>query len=304
MQVRSRTAIYAVLLVALQVGSVAADFPKHTGYVNDFSNLLSAHTRARLEVLLRDVEAETSAEIALAIVTSLDGMTVEEYGNRLLHAWGVGKEDLDNGVLVLVAPNEREMRIEVGYGLEPVLPDGLAGDIIRTNFLPHFREDRYEAGIDAGVQRIAQIVRRNHVLTTEERAALEEPLYELPTAIFLGVFVLLGFFLAGAGIASRTVIPLVAGSLFGGVPLLMSLVFNVPLYVLGPLGVAALACGVVVIRKRPDWINVQNTSGSGSHGHWVMGTFSGGSAESRSESSGGSSFGGGSSGGGGASGRW
>ena len=95
--------------------------------------------------MLRDVEQQTTAEIAVVTVPSLDGMTVEEYASRLFKAWGIGKKGRDNGVLVLVAPTEHKMRIEVGYGLEAVLPDGLAGQIVRTECLPRFKEGDYAA---------------------------------------------------------------------------------------------------------------------------------------------------------------
>jgi uncharacterized protein len=140
--------VLALLLVL--PAAVRAEFPKPTGYVNDFAALLDAGARAELEALLRETEQATTAEIAVATVTSLDGLTVEEYANQLFQAWGIGQQANDNGVLVLVAPNEREMRIEVGYGLEPVLPDGLAGEIIRTEFLPQFKSGDYSAGIRQG----------------------------------------------------------------------------------------------------------------------------------------------------------
>ena len=121
--------------------------PKPTGHVNDFAGILDAPTRDALEQRLKDVEAKTSSEIAVATVKSLDGMSVEEYANRLFKEWGVGQAKTDNGVLILVAPNEREMRIEVGYGLEGVLPDGLAGEIRDEQFLPRFRDNDYAGGI-------------------------------------------------------------------------------------------------------------------------------------------------------------
>jgi uncharacterized protein len=288
--------------------------PKYTGYVNDFSSLLSAEMRADLETLLRAVEADTKAEIAVAIVPSLDGMSVEEYANALFKAWGVGKEDLDNGVLVVVAPNEREMRIEVGYGLEPVLPDGLAGEIIRTNFLPHFRNENYPAGISEGVTRVADVVRQNHVLSAEELAALEQSNSDSPplwiVVPFFGLFVGIGFFMSGVGIGSKTGFPLLFGSLFGGMPFVMSLAFGAPAYVLGPLAIAAFTYGFRTGRRKPAWVVAMRNEGKrgvGSRGDWVMGansSGSGSSGSSGSRSSSGSSFGGGSSGGGGASGRW
>ena len=92
-------------------------------------------------------------------MASLEGMTVEEYANRLFAEWGIGQAADDNGVLLLVAPGDRAVRIEVGYGLEPILPDGLAGEIIRTEILPEFRAGNVPRGIGRGLNRISQIVR-------------------------------------------------------------------------------------------------------------------------------------------------
>ncbi len=305
-----------VLLVVLLQTAEFAGFPKPTGYVNDFSNILPATTRGEIEQLLRDIEKETTAEIVVATVPSLAGMTVDEYANRLFNEWGIGKESVNNGVLVLVAPTEREMRIEVGYGLERVLPNALAIEIIRTNFLPRFKENDYPGGIQAGVARVVDVVRRNQVLSAEEREALEASTSQQPpmwlTIPFFGLFVSIGFFMLGAGLGSKTGFPVLFGSFFGGAPFLMSLVFNASAYVLGPLAVAAMAYGYRNGRRHPSWINAMRNTPTGAGGtggtggRWVMG----GSSSSRSSrsgssgSSGGSSFGGGSSGGGGASGRW
>jgi uncharacterized protein len=155
------------------VAVARAGLPQPNGRINDFAGVLDEPTRAELAALSAAVDAETTAEIAVATVTSLSGMSVEDYAVKLFAAWGIGKRDKDNGVLVLVAPMARETRIEVGYGLEPILPDGLAGMIVRDQFLPHFREDNYQEGIVAGVQRIAGIVRRNQPPTEAERRTYE-----------------------------------------------------------------------------------------------------------------------------------
>lgn len=114
--------------VLFAAGALVAqpDFPKPTGRVSDFAGVLDASSQAEIDRLLDDLERTTSSEVAVAVVRSLDGMSVEEYASRLFKAWGIGQAKQDNGVLVLVAPNERDIRIEVGYGLEGVLPDGLA----------------------------------------------------------------------------------------------------------------------------------------------------------------------------------
>lgn len=308
-----------VVLALLVLPALAlADFPTHTGYVNDFTQLLSEAARTELEQLLRETEQQTTAEIAVAIVPSLDGMSVEEYANRLFQEWGVGKEKLDNGVLVLVAPSEREMRIEVGYGLEPVLPDGLAGEIIRTNFLPRFRDDDYEAGIRDGVARVVDVVKRRHVLTAEERAALSNTDNALPEAWivvpFLGLFVAPGFFLVGTGAGSKTLFPILFGALFGGVALAMALAISAVAAgaVLGPVALFMTLFGYRIGRRSPAWLQPMRAGTSATKDRWVMGvgarhasSLHRSSSDSSSDSSSSSdSFGGGSSGGGGASGRW
>ena len=287
------------------------DFPKPTGRVNDFAGVLDASVEAEIDQLLADLERKTSSEVAVAVVRSLDGMSVEEYANRMFKAWGVGQAKQDNGVLVVVAPNEREMRIEVGYGLEGVLPDGLAGEIIREQFTPRFREDDYPGGIRDGIRRVVEVVERHQVLTPEELARFNESSSDdAPAWIiipFLGMFVAIGFFMIGAGLRTRTGFPLLFGGMFGGMPLLISLgiVFTLALFTLFPL---ALGMAIVGYRMGArawmrDAFRPKGKKGSG--GGWTMGGGSSGSGSSSSSSSGSSSsFGGGSSGGGGTSGKW
>jgi len=310
--------LLGVVLLALPVYLHAA-FPKPAGYVNDGAGVLDVKARAELGALLRDVEQQTSAEIALVTVPSLDGMTVEEYANRLFKQWGIGKKGRDNGVLVLVAPTERKVRIEVGYGLEPVLPDGLAGEIMRTAFLPRFKEGDYPRGIRDGLRRITAIVRANHTLTADERQKIDEG--ERPPALpmfaFLALFIAPGFFLFGLGVRIKTFAPTIFGLLFGGIALAMALVpfFDAWPILQVPLAIAMVRWGykkgasldwIVPFRRPP-------TNGGPLHG-WVAGGYptsargssgsgsSGGDSSSSSSSSG--DFGGGSSGGGGASGSW
>jgi len=297
---------FAAFALLLTVNASAQTLPKPSGYVNDLANLLDEAARTRLTERLRDVEATTSSEIAVATVPSLDGMSVEEYANRLFKEWGVGQEKADNGVLILVAPNEREMRIEVGYGLEGVLPDGLAGEIRDEQFLPRFRDDDYAGGITDGVNRIADIVEKNQVLTAEELARFNGSSSDAPAWVlvpFLGIFVATGSFMVGLGLRTKAAFPILFGSFFSGLPMVMGLLvkFTVTLFTLAPFWVAMAAWGYR-LGGRAKWRDsFRSGTGSGGSG-WVMGGGSGGS--SSGGSSGGGSFGGGSSGGGGASGRW
>jgi uncharacterized protein len=306
--VQTPRVLAATLIVGILSQGLLASFPASAGRVNDFAGVLDTTTKTQIETIIREAERITSAQMAVATVSSLEGMSVEEYANRLFHEWGIGKKALDNGVLVLVAPNERKVRIEVGYGLEPLLPDGLAGEIIRTEILPRFRENDYAGGTLAAITRIAGIVQRGHVLTSDERRQYEQresssdqpPMFLMIP--FFGLFVSIGAFLVGAGVKSKTIFPLLFGGFFGGFPLMMSMFFNAPPLILASI---ALLMGVLGYRKsNPEtWRKALASSTGSSAGGWTMGDSTSSSSDSSSSDSG-SDFGGGDSGGGGASGSW
>ena len=153
MRVRS---LHATILLALLLLLSAAAYPEPVGYVNDFAGILSVRQRESLEARLRAYERETSVEVAVAIVTSLEGKTVEDYARGLFRAWGIGKADKNNGVLVLVAPNERRVRIQTGYGLETQLTSSEAQAITRTAMVPRFRENDYAGGTIAGAEAVIE----------------------------------------------------------------------------------------------------------------------------------------------------
>lgn len=154
---------WVLLTILLCSGPVAwgqsePTFPTLTGRVNDLANLLSADDKAALEQQLEAHESATSNQIVVVTVESLDGLDVADYALKLGRNWGIGTTEKNNGVILLVAPNERQVRIEVGYGLEGALPDALAGTIIRNNILPSFRENEYTTGIKGGVTAIVDAV--------------------------------------------------------------------------------------------------------------------------------------------------
>jgi len=183
----SAAALVSWSLVAVVARAALADaqtLPRPTGKVGDFAGVLTPTARTDLQSLLTTLEKDTTAEVVVATTASLGGMSVEEYGNRVFNEWRIGKAALDNGVLVLVAPTERQIRIEVGYGLEGVIPDALAGAIIRDDFLPGFRDGNYEAGILKGVRRVADVVRAKQVVTSEQ---LEAPVPSSRPDVFLWI---------------------------------------------------------------------------------------------------------------------
>jgi uncharacterized protein len=301
-------------LLVLQVTLLAA-FPRPDGYVNDFAAVLTDDDEAYLENYLRALEAATSAEVAIVTVTSMDGMTIEEYAHRLFAEWGIGKEQVDNGVLLLVAPNDRAVRIEVGYGVEAILPDGLAGEIIRTDMVPEFNAGNLRRGIGRGVDRIARILRRDPAAVSFPPSAEADGSPGVLSVPFFGLFMVLSGFVAGLGVRTRTFGPLLWSGLFAGIPLVIATQF-VSAFWLGALLTVGLCAMVAGQRsgRSSYWRGVLRTGvpdsvPEGEQLRWVMGGNPGsstrhGSSDSNGSSSSSSGFGGGSSGGGGASGRW
>ena len=142
-----------VMLVALLVAAApsrAQDIPFLTGRVVDDANIIDAAARERLGVVLKAHEASTTNQIVVLTVPTIGSTSVEEYAVKVFESWKLGQKGKDNGVLVVVVPNDRKMRIEVGYGLEGTLPDGAAGEIIRTWMTPAFKAGNYSKGIEVG----------------------------------------------------------------------------------------------------------------------------------------------------------
>ena len=132
----------------------APQFPALTGRVVDDANLLSAATRAELSALFARHEKDTGNQVVVATLADLQGYDIADFGVQLGRHWKIGQKDRNNGVLLIVAPRERKVRIEIGYGLEGDLTDALGRDIIESDILPHFRQGDYEAGIRAGAKAI------------------------------------------------------------------------------------------------------------------------------------------------------
>ncbi len=131
------------------------DYPAYQTFLNDYTNTLTEEWKTKTLQLIESVEKETTCEIAVAIIDKLNGISIEEYAVELFNEWGVGKKEKDNGVLLLVAMDDHELRIEVGYGLEGVITDLEAGEIINDVIVPRFKENDYDSGIYNGVVAIA-----------------------------------------------------------------------------------------------------------------------------------------------------
>jgi uncharacterized protein len=152
-----RCALALLLLSAFVAPAAAApSFPPLTGRVVDDAHMLSDGTKAQLTQKLEDLENRTSRQLVVVTLPSLQGYEIEDYGYQLGRAWGIGQKKLNNGVLFIIAPNERKVRIEVGYGLEPILTDALSSVILQEKVLPRFRDGDMEGGVVAGTDAIVE----------------------------------------------------------------------------------------------------------------------------------------------------
>jgi uncharacterized protein len=143
-------------LVAFAGAALAAPtFPRLTGRVVDQANLLSPEAEQALTDRLKALEDSTGRQMVVATIPDLQGYPIEDYGYQLGRAWGIGDAKRDDGVLLIVAPNDRRVRVEVGYGLEPVLTDSLSSVIIQTQIVPAFRRGDMEGGVLAGAAALA-----------------------------------------------------------------------------------------------------------------------------------------------------
>ena len=153
------------LLLMIPALLPAVNFPGYRGWINDFANVIPSGEETKMTGIARELKQKTGAEIAVVTVPELQGLTVEQYASQLYQKWGIGSAANDDGVLLLVAVQERKVRIETGYGLEPILPDGKTGEILDAYVVPHLREGDYGAGILAGMLATAQVIARDAGVT-------------------------------------------------------------------------------------------------------------------------------------------
>ncbi len=188
-----RRFVFALLLIVAGAAQAAGlSFPPLTGRVVDQAGILSAATEQTLTAALQAHEQATSQQVVVATVASLEERDIAEYGVALGRAWGIGQKDKNTGVILLVAPNERAVRIEVGYGLEGTLTDATSRLIIENVILPQFRAGNMEAGIVAGVDAIVGVLRGDPDAAPQPYTPSDDPGKVPPIVIaFIIVFVLL-----------------------------------------------------------------------------------------------------------------
>jgi uncharacterized protein len=152
-----------IILFLLVLGSARAEapFPRPKGPINDFANVIPTTYEQKMEMVSRELFQKTGISVVVVTMPDIGGAEYNDYANRLYSAWGIGKKGEDKGVLIFVTIKERKMRIEPGYGMEGVLPDGLVGEIRDRYMLPHLKQDRFGEGLLNGTLALSQIIARD-----------------------------------------------------------------------------------------------------------------------------------------------
>ncbi len=211
--------LFILLFLVIDGAPVVAreiSFPELRGRVVDEASVLNASDEQRISALLQEIETKSTDQIVVVTVKSLQGMAIEDYGIRLARHWEIGQAGKDNGVLLIVAPIERRVRIEVGRGLEGVLPDALAGLIIRRQILPLFKKGRLGDGILAGVKDIQSALNGDKAeLEARSKIAKEPMAAYLPLLFFIFWLVPFLYFLNSLGQVRR-----IGGRVPGGIVIL------------------------------------------------------------------------------------
>ncbi len=151
-----RVLLLLAMAIAVPGGALAQQFPRLTGRVVDGANIIPADMEARLDSKLAALETQSRRQLVVATLPSLQGYEISDYGYQLGRAWGLGDKERNDGALLIVAPNERKLRIEVGYGLEAILTDGLSSLIINQTIVPKFKSGDMPGGIEAGTDALIQ----------------------------------------------------------------------------------------------------------------------------------------------------
>jgi uncharacterized protein len=289
-------------LVALLIGWAVAAFadvavPQLTGRVVDQTATLSSGDIAQLTQTLKDLEQRKGSQVAVLIVPTTQPETIEQYSIRVAEAWKIGRKKIDDGALLVVAKDDRKLRIEVGYGLEGALNDITAKRIIDEIITPKFRSGDFSGGIAAGVDRIIGVINGEKLPAPPQRQAQQQSTDFSWLLNPLNPFTIIAVLLLGGGM--RSVFGRLIGSAVTG-----GLIGFIAWFIFGSLVISAVA-GLVAsaFTMLSNGITSPSAGGRG----WVGGGSSGGSwsgGGSSSSDSGSFSGGGGSFGGGGASGSW
>lgn len=282
------------MLVILPFTAAALDVPQLTGRVNDHARILSPGAITKLEQKLAAFEKDQSTQVVVLTVSTLQGDDIDQFAIRVADQWKIGQTGKDNGVILILAQAERKVRIEVGMGLQGVLPDITAGRIIRDVMRPHLRNSDFDRGVEAGIDAIMAATKGEFKATPGEQT--NRPKHR-DISTFFTFLLFTGIAAAALGSVSRPMAGL-AGAI--GLPLSAFMVFpGLALTYLLILGAVGLGAGFLI-----SFLSLFGRGGGfgGGGGYWGGGGFGGGGFSSGGD--GGFSGGGGGFDGGGASDGW
>lgn len=183
--------LFVTLVMCTYAVTAKTNFPKLDQRVTDFTNTLSYQEWQKLDQELKSYEDTTSTQVVVLMINSLEGESIEEYANRTFVLNKIGQEKKNNGVLLLIAKQDRKVRIEVGYGLEGVLTDAISSRIIRNEILPYFKADNYFAGIVTGIGAVIRVTKGEYQADTKGNKAPAISAGLVFLIIIFGIFVLL-----------------------------------------------------------------------------------------------------------------
>ena len=165
----------AAAALILAAPAESREWPEPRGHLSDFAGIVDAASADTIEALARELRTKTGAEMAVVTLKDLGGETIDPVAVELFEAWGIGGKGRDDGVLILLAQTERRVRIEVGYGLEGILPDGRCGAIIRRVMGPDLSADRFGPGLLRGAEAVATVIADDRGVTLSRRGSVPAP---------------------------------------------------------------------------------------------------------------------------------
>jgi uncharacterized protein len=289
----ARLGVGLVLLSGFALASAEVAVPPLASRVTDLTGTLSGGAVARIEAKLADLEAKKGSQLAVLIVPTTQPEEIEQYGIRVADAWKLGRKSVDDGAILLVAKNDRRVRIEVGQGLEGALPDAIANRIITETITPHFKQADYDGGVEAGIDQMISVINGEPLPQPDKKWERHSGLGNMLPLLLIVVFVVSGVLRA---IFGRLFGSVATGGLAGGIVWFLSHVIPIGI----GAGVFAFIFALLAGGSRPGWSTGRGWGGGmgGFGGGFGGGGFGGGGG------GGGFSGGGGGFSGGGASGSW
>jgi len=228
-KLKASLSLFIIILLLhcfLLTSAWAQKFPKPKGAINDYAELITPQYERPMDLLAREVLQKTGTAVVVVTLKSIEGNDPADYANRLYEAWGIGKKGEDKGVLILLALTERKVRIETGYGVEGILPDGLVGEILDTYVAPYLKKGNYDKGLSNALVAVSSVIAKDAGISltgsSTSRSQTKKTIQKRPR---INLFTIILFFIVltmllgtrrGRAILPFILLMLLAGSRGGG----------------------------------------------------------------------------------------